>query len=45
MQGYHLLETDLALKGIGDDKAPGLDGFNALFFKNSWHIIKALFMR
>ncbi|KAF3645514.1 hypothetical protein FXO38_19607 [Capsicum annuum] len=28
-----------ALQGIRDDKAPGCDGFNALFFKQSWHIV------
>lgn len=26
---------------IGDDKDPGVDGYNAIFFKKTWHIIKA----
>lgn len=29
-----------ALKGIGDLKAPGLDGYGSKFFKASWNIIK-----
>lgn len=33
-------EIDNALKGIGDGKAPGLDGYNAVFFKRSWNIVK-----
>lgn len=28
-----------ALKQIGEDKAPGIDGFNSKFFKHSWSII------
>lgn len=34
------LETLTALKGIGDLKAPGLDGYGATFFKANWNIIK-----
>ncbi|CAK8579589.1 unnamed protein product [Lathyrus sativus] len=35
-------ENDItkALKGIGDLKAPGLDGFGAKFFKSSWTTIR-----
>ena len=33
-------EIDLALHSIDDLKAPGIDSFNSLFFKRSWHIIK-----
>ena len=29
-----------ALLGIADSKALGIDGFNSLFFKKSWHIVK-----
>lgn len=28
-----------ALKSLGDNKAPGIDGFNAKFFKNAWSTI------
>lgn len=28
------------LKCIGHDKAPGIDGYNAFFFKHRWQIIK-----
>ncbi|XP_056692179.1 uncharacterized protein [Spinacia oleracea] len=39
----HVLDakTDNALKGIDINKAPGLDGFNSLFFIKAWAIVKA----
>ncbi|XP_058726677.1 uncharacterized protein LOC131598046 [Vicia villosa] len=33
-------EITNALKRIGDNKAPGIDGYNAKFYKASWHVIK-----
>ncbi|XP_056691739.1 uncharacterized protein [Spinacia oleracea] len=35
------LEIDTAIKGINVNKAPGLDGFNSLFFHKTWSIVKA----
>jgi len=32
-----------ALFNIGNDKAPGLDGYSSLFFKKSWDIVGADF--
>lgn len=33
-------EIDQTLNSIDDDKVPGLDGFNVVFFKKTWPIIK-----
>ncbi|XP_058754826.1 uncharacterized protein LOC131627957 [Vicia villosa] len=33
-------EVEDALKGIGDTKSPGIDGYGAYFFKACWGIIK-----
>ncbi|XP_057248239.1 uncharacterized protein LOC130590219 [Beta vulgaris subsp. vulgaris] len=35
-----LREIDYAMSSIDGDKAPGLDGFNATFFKHMWPVIK-----
>ncbi|XP_010694769.2 uncharacterized protein LOC104907527 [Beta vulgaris subsp. vulgaris] len=34
-------EIDATLAAIDDSKAPGLDGFNAVFFKQTWAAIKS----
>ena len=33
-------EIKEALFGINDNKVPGIDEFNAYFFKRSWEVIK-----
>jgi hypothetical protein len=36
-------EIDTIVKRLPSDKAPGLDGFNGLFIKKCWNIIKSDF--
>ena len=38
-------EIDLLIKQIPTDKAPGPDGFNGLFMKKCWQIIKEDFYK
>jgi hypothetical protein len=33
-------EIDEVIKELPTDKAPGPDGFNGMFIKRCWHIIK-----
>lgn len=39
LKGYVIQDEKLDLWDIADDKAPGIDGFSAAFFKQSWSII------
>lgn len=32
------------LQAIGDDKAPGVDGYNAVFYKETWPVIQTEFI-
>jgi hypothetical protein len=36
----HREEIDTIVKRLPSDKAPGPDGFNGLFIKKCWNIIK-----
>jgi hypothetical protein len=34
------VEIDQVIKGVPSERDPGPDGFNVMFFKKCWHIIK-----
>lgn len=38
----HITEIEIAhcLESIGNDKVPGINGYNVVFFKKPWQIIK-----
>jgi hypothetical protein len=38
-------EIDYVVKRMPSDKAPGSDGFNGMFLKKCWHIVKADFYK
>ena len=38
-------EIDLVIKGMSADKAPGPDGFNGLFLKKCWPLVKNEFYK
>ncbi|XP_062107185.1 uncharacterized protein LOC133818358 [Humulus lupulus] len=38
VRDYTSEEVEAALKSIPNDKAPGLDGYNSAFFKDTWEI-------
>jgi len=40
---FQQMEIDLIVKRMPTDKAPGPDGFNDLFMKKCWHIIRSDF--
>jgi len=40
---FQQMEIDLIVKRMPTDKAPGPDGFNGLFMKKCWHIIRSDF--
>lgn len=37
---YSMEETQMALRGMGSYKAPGPNGYYAIFFKRSWHLTR-----
>jgi hypothetical protein len=40
---FSIEEIDAIVKGLLADKAPSPDGFNGMFIKKCWHIIKHSF--
>ena len=43
VEPFQQMEIDLIVKRMPTDKAPGPDGFNGLFMKKCWHIIRSDF--
>jgi len=40
VQPFSRKEIDNVINKMANDKAPGPDGFNGMFLKKCWHIIK-----
>lgn len=39
-RSYSMEDTQMALKNMGSFKAPGPNGYHAIFFKRTWHLLR-----